>query len=139
MSHEDLTRDHAVEGTSDGRFGLVFAALFAIIGLVPLIHGGPPRAWALALAAAILIVALARPQLLRPLNRYWTRLGLLLHRVASPIVMALLFFVVMTPLAFLLRRLGKDPLRLRFDPAAASYWIDRVPPGPPPDSIRNQF
>ncbi len=66
-------------------------------------------------------------------------LGLLLGRVVSPIVMALLFFLVVTPTAFLFRLLGKDPLRLAAEPRAGTYWIERRPPGPPPDTMANQF
>jgi len=98
-----------------------------------------PRSWASAVAAGFALVALLAPRLLRPLNQAWFRFGMLLHRVVSPLVMGLLFFVTVTPIGLLMRLTGKDPLRLRFDPAADSYWIDREPPGPPPDSMRNQF
>jgi hypothetical protein len=54
-------------------------------------------------------------------------------------VMAVLFYVTVTPIALLMRMLGKDPLRLRRDPDAASYWIHRTPPGPTPESMKNQF
>jgi hypothetical protein len=53
--------------------------------------------------------------------------------------MALLFFSTITPIGLLMRLTGKDSLRLRRDPAAASYWIAREPPGPPPEGMRNQF
>jgi len=75
---------------------------------------------------------------LAPLNKWWTKLGLLLYRVVSPIVLGLLFYVTLTPIALVMRLLGKDPLRLRRDPDAASYWIDRSPP-PAPESMKNQF
>jgi hypothetical protein len=57
----------------------------------------------------------------------------------SPIVLRLLFYVAVMPVGLLMRVPGKDPLRLRRDPDAASYWIDRMPPGPAPDSMKNQF
>jgi hypothetical protein len=50
-----------------------------------------------------------------------------------------MFFLVFTPFALILRMAGKDLLRLRRDPAAASYWIERDPPGPPPESMVEQF
>jgi hypothetical protein len=62
-----------------------------------------------------------------------------LSRIVGPAVMALLFFVVVTPVAVICRLLGHDPLRRKLDPAAATYWIDRVPPGPSPESIKDQF
>jgi hypothetical protein len=50
-----------------------------------------------------------------------------------------MFFAVMLPIGLLLRWRGKDLLRLKLDPAAPSYWIEREPPGPPPDTMRNQY
>ena len=63
----------------------------------------------------------------------------LLYKIVNPVVLGLLFYVTVTPIALLMRVLGKDPLRLRRDSDAASYWIDRTPPGPVPESMKNQF
>jgi hypothetical protein len=119
--------------------GLVFAALFVIIAAFPLFFGGAIRWWSLAVAAAFLIVALVVPGMLTPLNRAWTRFGLLLHRVVSPIVLGFLFYVVVTPLGLLMRLLGKDPLRLHWDRQSPTYWIERRPPGPKPETLSDQF
>jgi hypothetical protein len=136
---ESFERDEPAHGGSDRSFGLVFTALFLLIGLAPLLHGRGVRYWSIAIAAAFLVVALARPALLGPMNRLWTQFGLLLHKIVNPIVMGLLFFLILTPFAAGLRILGKDPLRRRFDPAAGSYWIPRDPPGPPPRTMTQQF
>ena len=138
-THERLVRDEEIQGSSNRSFGLLFAVVFAVVGLWPLIHGDAPRLWPLGLALAFLVVASLRPALLSPLNRLWTRFGLLLHRVVNPIIMALLFFSTVTPTGLVMRLLGKDPLRLRFQPEAKSYWIARQPPGPPPEGMKNQF
>jgi hypothetical protein len=131
--------DGEPQGSSDRAFGLVFTAFFLVVALLPLAGGGSPRSWALAVAAAFLLCALARPGILAPLNRAWTRLGLLLNAVISPVALGILFYGVVTPTGWALRALGKDPLRLRREPQAATYWIERQPPGPEPDSLRNQF
>jgi hypothetical protein len=89
--------------------------------------------------AAMLLIAGLAPFLLHPLNRAWTMLGVLLAPIVNPVVMAALFYLVFTPVGLLLRLLGKDSLRLRADPQAASYWIERQPPGPPPETMANQF
>ena len=86
-----------------------------------------------------LVVSLIRPGLLHPLNLIWFRFGMLLHRVVSPLILGLIFFVSVTPVALIMRVLAKDPLRLKFDREARSYWLDRDPPGPAPDSLKNQF
>jgi hypothetical protein len=138
--HERLERRDHFAGSSDRSFGLVFAAAFAVIALLPAIFGdGALRWWALVVAALFLAAALVRPSLLAPLNRLWFKLGLLLHRIVNPIVMGLMFFVVITPVAIGMRLAGRDPLRLRPRPDESSYWIDRDPPGPEPDSMSRQF
>ncbi len=137
--HENLSRSHVAERGSPRGFGIVFAAVFTVIGLWPLMDGEGARVWALAAGAAFLILALMRPSLLAPLNRLWLGLGAVLHRIVNPLVMGLMFFAVITPTALLLRLMGKDLLRLRFPPGAKSYWIPRQPPGPEPQSMRNQF
>lgn len=139
MSHESLERVESAAGSSDRAFGIVFTVVFLVIGLLPLFFGGPPRLWSIAIAAIFGALALLRPALLAPLNRLWTKFGLLLHRIVSPLVLGIMFFVVITPMGLVMRAWGKDPLRLRFDRQARSYWVERQPPGPPPETINNQF
>ncbi len=86
-----------------------------------------------------MLAAIVAPKVLHPLNRVWTSLGLLLGKVVNPIVMGVVFLLAVTPIAVILRLLGKDLLRLRRDPAADSYWIPRDPPGPDPASMSRQF
>lgn len=137
--HENLDRKDAPEVHSERSFGTVFAAVFLIIALWPLIRWQGPHYWALALAALFGAIAWTVPRLLRPLNRLWFRFGLLLHRIVSPIVLTALFVLTVVPIGFIYRLLGKDPLRLKLDRNQTSYWIAREPPGPPPDSMANQF
>jgi hypothetical protein len=85
------------------------------------------------------VLALARPKTLAPLNRVWTGVGLLLHRVVNPLAMAFVFYGTVAPIGLVLRLLGKDPLRLRFDADVKTYWIERRPPGPAPETMTNQF
>ena len=138
-THERLDSDEEIKGSSNRAFGLVMAAAFAIGGLAPLVRGHAPRWWCLGITAAFLVVALAKPALLAPLNRLWMAFGLLLHRIVSPVVMGLVFYGVVTPIGLLMRLLGKDLLRLRLDRPGPSYWIERRPPGPAPDSMPRQF
>lgn len=139
MAHEDLNREQHVEGSSDRAFGLVFAGVFVLIAGWPLLGGEAIRWWSAAAAAAFALAALAKPAWLGGMNRLWIKLGVLLGKVVSPIALAILFYGVLTPLGIVMRLAGKDPLRLKPDPGAASYWMPRDPPGPPPDSMTNQF
>lgn len=142
--HEDFRSRRHETGPSERSFGLTIAAVLALVGVVkwwraaPVITG-QAGLWWLAAAIVFLVLGLWRSAPLRPLNRAWFRLGLVLHAVASPVVMALLFFCSVTPTALLLRMLGKDVLRLQRDDAAASYWIPRKPPGPVRGTMKDQF
>ena len=126
-------------GGSDKAFGFVFGAFFAILALYPLIKGSPVRSWALLLAAVFTSAAVLRPQLLAPLNRLWIKLGLALNRVVSPVALFLVYCLAIVPTAWVLRALGKDPLRLRMDPQAKTYWIQRSPPGRADEQMKRQF
>lgn len=138
-THEGLADNEATKGSSDRSFGLIFVVVFTMIELRSIISSSCVRWWSLAIALVFAGVALAGPSLLGPLNRLWTMFGLLLSRIVRPVVMGLLFFVVITPIALIMRATGKDQLHLEFDPKAKSYWIERSPPFPAPESIKNQF
>lgn len=133
MSHS------VIEPGSDRSFGVVFAFVFAFIGGWPLLGGEPLRQWAIGLAALFLFIAFIRPKTLHPLNVIWFRFGILLGRVVAPIVMAILYFVAVTPTAFVMRALGHDLLNLKTSKGAASYWVVRDPPDPERNSMKNQF
>lgn len=137
--HEDYARKDEVKVGSERSFGMVFAGVFALIGLFPLLGDAPVRLWALGIAAAFGLVAIIVPAALKPLNRLWFRFGLLLHKIVNPLIMGLIFFLTVTPTGLIMRMLGKDPLRLKFDREAKSYWIERAPPGPAPETMKNQF
>ena len=120
-------------------FGLLFAGVFTVVGLLPLWGSGSPRLWALAVAAGFAALALALPRVLAPVTRAWLAFGDLLHRLVSPVALGVIYFGTVVPTGLLMRLFGKDPLRLRFDPKARSYWIRREPPGPAPESLEKQF
>ena len=137
--HETADRGTLAVTSSDRAFGLVFAGVFTMICLFPFLRGEDIRWWSLAVALVFLMLSLVRPRLLHPLNRIWTAFGLMLHAVVSPLVMGLLFFAVVTPMAVLMRIMRKVPLALNFDRTAKTYWIVRTPPGPSGETMKNQF
>ena len=138
-SHEDLSRKQVVKRTSDRSFGLVFTAVFALVGLWPALGDAGLRWWALAIAAAFAMAAFVAPKSLSPLNRLWQKVGWALHFIVGPVVTGLMYYFAVVPTGLIMRLLGKDLLRLKFSAEAKSYWIKREPPGPPPDSMPNQF
>lgn len=124
---------------SNRKFGLFFATVFlACAGYALWVEATGWAAVCLGSSAFFAIAALARPQLLAPLNRLWFLLGVLLGRIVNPVVLGLLFFLVITPVAVGTRWFGRDALRLKRRPGS-TYWIERHPAGPAPDSFKNQF
>lgn len=124
---------------SDRSFGVVFTIFLTMIALWPLIDAQRPRGWALLGAGLFALASIVRPSWLGPLNRVWTRIGLLMHRVTNPIVLTLIFWLTIVPTALALRLLGRRPLQLERDPSCDSYWIRREPPGPAPGSMQRRF
>jgi len=124
---------------SNRSFGWTFTAFFALAGAWSAWKGGSAFVILFVLAMIAATITFFRADALAPLNRAWMKFAELLNRVVSPVVLAVMFFGVFTPTAFLLRLAGKDPMRRKYDPAAQSYWINRTPPGPAPESLREQF
>jgi hypothetical protein len=139
MVMDDLRREAQDGGSSNRVFGFVFAGFFLIISILPLFVGAQLHVWSLVVAALFGLAAFLAPAILAPLNRLWTRFGHLLHKIVSPVVLGIMFFLVISPMGMVMRLLGKDPLRLRADPDASTYWINRTPPGPPPETFVDQF
>ena len=124
---------------SERNFGFVFFIVFTLIGLFPKLHGEHVRGWAIMGAIFFGVSAILAPKLLAPLNRLWARIGQILHHFVSPIALGLIFYLTVLPTGFLLRIFGKDPLKLRIDRAANSYWVKREPQSPSAESLNNQF
>ncbi len=137
--HEGFDHGEAVRAGSERVFGAVFAVVFAVVALWPLIDGHAVRPWAATVGGFFAAAAWLRPSLLAPLNRLWFRFGLLLHKIVNPLVMGLLFFLTVTPIALVMRLVGKDPLRCKIDPDASTYWIERDPAELTAESMKNQF
>jgi saxitoxin biosynthesis operon SxtJ-like protein len=139
QTHESFSRAESVRRSSNRTFGLVFAAFFSLVATLPLLRGRAGHWWALLCSAAFLIAAFLAPKVLGPLNQAWTALGIALHKITSPLILGIFFYLVFAPFGWVLRRMGKDFLRLRPAPESDSYWIPRQPPGPEPPSMSKQF
>ena len=120
---------------SNRSFGIVFFVVFLLISLYPLINGENVRLWSLAVSCIFLILGILNSNLLSPLNKIWFKFGILLGRIISPIVMGIIFFLVVTPIAFMMRLLGKDLLNLKYNDNQ-SYWIEKTGQK---SKMKNQF
>ena len=107
-------------------FGLLFFIVFLLIGLWPLIKGDSPRILFFPIALVFLILGLMNAKILSPLNRLWIKFGELLGKIIAPVVMAFIYFIILTPLSFLIRITGKDLLKVKYSNKVNTYWIKRI-------------
>lgn len=105
-------------------FGIVFFVVFFLIGIWPILEGENSRIWSLVIAFVFLVLGLFKSKLLTPLNKIWVKFGELLGIIIAPVVMALVFFAVVTPIGIILKIFGKDVLNLNMK-KKTSYWIER--------------
>ena len=110
--------------SSNRSFGILFSILFALIAFWPIINGNPLRLWPIPISVIFLILGLLNSKLLNPLNVVWVKFGELLGRIIAPIVMALIYFIIITPIGLFMRLIRKDLLNLKFS-KANTYWIKR--------------
>lgn len=122
--------------SSNRNFGFVFAAVFLIIALWPLMNGEFIRIWSIIVSLSFLTLALIHSKLLTPLNRLWFKFGIFLGILIAPIVMGLVFFLVVTPTGFIMKILGKDLLNKKYSRNKTTYWIKRERPS---NSMKQQF
>ncbi len=135
----ELDSHHAEpEEGSDRGFGLTVGGIIAAIGVFLWYRGADVGVWLAGMGLALVAAGIVAPRILHPLNVAWARLGILLGRIVAPIVMLLVYAISIVPIGLLLRAFGKDLLRLRRS-EAPSYWILRDPPGPAPESLKDQF
>ena len=120
---------------SNKSFGVVFFIVFLLIAIYPLINNGELRIWSSIIAIIFLILGLINSKVLTPLNKLWFKFGLLLGKIVSPLIMGIIFFLVVTPTALIMRIIGKDLLDLKFN-KKKSYWIEKTGPK---SKMKNQF
>ena len=110
-------------------FGMLLCAIAVLPAWQAWRTGATPTPW-LSLSFSLALIAIVRPRLLGPITRAWLALGEVLHRVISPMVLGILFFGIISPIAAVMRFAGRDALRRKLDPEESSYWTVRHPPGP---------
>ena len=120
---------------SNRSFGIVFFIVFLLIAFYPLINQGEIRTWSVLISLLFLILGIINSKILTPLNKAWFKFGIFLGKIISPFIMGIIFFLVVTPIAFLMRMLKKDLLNLKFN-KNSSYWIEKTDSK---STMKNQF
>ncbi len=124
-----------VKISSNRSFGIVFFIVFLLIALYPLTYNAEVRGWSVIISLLFLVLGLLNSNILNPLNKLWFKFGIFLGKIISPLIMGIIFFLVVTPIGFIMRLLGKDILNLKYN-ENKSYWIEKKGPK---SKMKNQF
>ena len=130
-----MTNNTKIKLPSNRSFGILFFIVFLLISLYPLINDQGIRVWSLILSLLFLLLGLKKSNILTPFNIMWLKLGFLLGKIFSPIIMGVVFFLVVTPIGITMRIFKKDLLNLKFNDFK-SYWIIKEEPK---SKMKNQF
>ena len=112
------------ENKSNKSFGIIFFIVFLIIGFWPLINGEGVRIWSILVSLSFLILGLLNSKILSPLSYSWIKLGIIIGNFISPIIMAIIFYLLISPFGIVMRIFGKDLLMKKYS-KKSSYWIKR--------------
>ena len=111
--------------SSNKSFGLLFFVVFLGLGLWPLTNDNNPNIYLIIISIIFLILGLLNSKLLSPLNSFWIKFGELLGKIIAPVVMAIIYFLILTPISLMVRLFGKDLLGVKFSKQLKTYWIKR--------------
>jgi hypothetical protein len=140
--HENYREDEPVALGSDRAFGYTVGTVLMVIGAAKSFMVGAITLVSFlifVLGSILLLLSVVAPSRLSVINKFWLKMGAGIAKVVNPILLALLFFFVVTPMAYVVWLAGKRPLRLAADRSAASYWIARGASGSRPSTMRQQF
>ena len=135
-----LEKNSEVTSASDRSFGVMFGFIFIIVAVIIRLRDDPENIQLLFLALSFMafIISFTRPNLLKTPNKLWMKFSLLLARFVSPIVLGVLFYLLISPLALVLRLFGRDNLRLKTKEVSTN-WQSRQIKGYSLDSFKNQY
>ena len=111
--------------SSNKSFGILFFIVFLGLGLWPITNENSPNIYLVIISIIFLILGILDSKLLSPLNSFWIKFGELLGKIIAPIVMAIIYFFILTPISLVVRLFGKDLLGLKFTKQIKTYWIKR--------------
>ena len=109
---------------SNRSFGILFFLVFLIVGIWPILNNENMRWWAIVISLIFLLLGIINSKILTPFNKIWIKIGEILGKLIAPVVMAVIYFIVITPIAIFLKLFKKDLLKIKFTPVN-TYWIKR--------------
>ena len=137
--HQHPANPDLLKRSSERSFGFVMTIFFALVGIWPALSNAALHYWSLGVSLIFLFFSVFRPSTLELPNKAWLKLGLLLNRIVSPLVLTTIFVILFVPLGIIFKLMKKDLLKLQLDKNRMTYWQLREPPGPNPETMINQF
>ena len=131
-----LKFNNNIKISSNRSFGIVFFVVFLLVAVYPITYSEDIRIWSLIISFIFIILGLLNSKILTPLNKLWFKFGVILGKIISPIIMGIIFFLVVTPTGLIMKVLGKDLLRLKYNKKDNTYWIEK---NGPKSKMKNQF
>ena len=134
-----MERKNQQPSTKDLRqFGLLVGGVFAIIGLWPIVfRSESPRLWAMILGSLLIVLGVIAPQSLKQVYGGWMKVGQVLGSINTKIILAIIYYLLITPMGLVMRLMGKDPMHRALAQGTDTYRIVRTPR--PRQHMRNQF
>ena len=132
----DIKFNNKTKISSNRSFGIIFFVVFLFIALYPITYSEDIRIWSLIISFIFIILGLLNSKILTPLNKLWFKFGVILGKIISPIIMGIIFFLVVAPIGLIMKVLGKDLLRLKYNKKDNTYWIEK---NGPKSKMKNQF
>lgn len=137
--HEKITTNIKPKVSSDSSFCFVFAFIFFLIGIFPLLFNNEIRVWALILSIIMIASGKYYPRLFYYPNLIWFKFGLLLHKIMNPLILFMIFLFILTPTSILLKLFSYDPMKKKYRKKIDSYWVKKKNIDSEKFDMNNQF
>ncbi len=130
-------KEEAPHPMTDRVFGVFVGGVLSVISVWPVIFNKPHKSGLLTVAVTLVILGLVSPSLLKWPKTIWLFITHKISVVVNFLLLSIMFFAVVTPVALFFRLIGRDPLNRKLDGKALSYWVPRT--AEVPRSMQNQF
>lgn len=121
-------------------FGLTLGGAALVWAGILWWRGEPGAAkWLAGIGPTLALIALTVPAALRPLHKVWMPAARALAKAITWLILAVAYYLVITPFGLVMRRAGRDPLERKFEPARTSYWTKRERKPWDPEGMKRQY
>jgi len=121
------------------KFGLTVGGVLAVIAALLFYFGKPSAIYFAVIGGLLILLGALFPQMLKPLNKIWMGLAIILGFIMSRVILTILYYLVLTPIGLLAKIVVKKFMILKYDKSAKSYWEKRTIIQKKPIDYERQF